>query len=135
MELPSHCVPDCVNSNPCQCYDCLSRRIQADTPYWTSTNRYTYAEEAVSKHSTNSTVSGLPGPGRTLDHFLGILGRRFHTFAGEIAHEIGLGPGATTARVESRVVKFDAALNPDKKKKEWKKIMKGCRKLLKYMER
>lgn len=118
----------------CECRDCLSRRFQESTPYWTST-KYTYVEEAVSEHSTNSTVSNLPGPGRTLDHFLGILGRKFHAFSGEIAHDLGFGPSATTARVESQIVKLDAKSHSDKQEKEWKKITKDCAKLLKYMER
>lgn len=120
----------------CECHNCLSTRIQMSTEYWTAT-KYTYAEEVVSEHSTNSTVSGLPGPGRTLDKYLGILGRKFHTFAGEIAHDLGFGPSATTARVESRVVTLDAESesNHYKREKEWKKIVKDCRKMLSYIER
>ncbi len=118
----------------CECHDCLSRRFQESAQYWKST-KYTYAEETASEHSKNSTVSGLPGPGRTLDKFLGILGRKFHTFAGEIAHDLGIGPSVTTARVESMGVQFDLESNPPKRKKEWEKIVKNCCKLLKYMGR
>lgn len=118
----------------CECNDCITRGFQAGTQYWKST-KYTYAEEVVSEHSTNSTASNLPGPGRTLDKYLGKLGRKFHTFAGEIAHDLGFGPNATTIRVESRTVKFNAQSNHYKREKDWKSIVKDCRKMLKYIER
>lgn len=126
-------IHDRWRPSSCECNDCMSKEFQKSTPYWTSGSSM-YAMDTTSEHSTNSTVSNLPGPGRTLDHYLGILGRRFHTFAGEVAHDLGYGPIATTTRVESRVVKFDAESNRDKREKYWKKIVRDCRKLIKYMQ-
>ncbi len=59
-----------------------------DSEYWTDFDAG-LSIETVSSHSTNSTVSGLPGPGRTLDHFLGILGRKLESMLPKTEHPTG----------------------------------------------
>ncbi len=118
----------------CECHDCLSRRIQEDTPYWTS-NKYANAAMAVSEHSANSTVSGLPGPGRTLDKYLGIVGRIFETLLAKKVHDLGFGPIATRDRLISRVSKCNEEKDAEKREKIWRKIIKDCLQLLKFIER
>ncbi len=66
-----------------------------------------HAIKRTSTHSTNSTASNLPGPGRLLDRGLGILGRAFEKRLFRKAHQLGLGPHATTTRLKSNVYKFD----------------------------
>ncbi len=118
----------------CECHDCLSREIQEDTPYWTS-KKDANAMEIASEHSTNSTVSGLPGPGRTLDKYLGIVGRIFEAILAKKAHDFGFGPIATRDRLISRIDKCNKETTTDKREKHWRKIMKDCLQLLKYIER
>lgn len=89
----------------------------------------------VSEHSANSTVSGLPGPGRTLDKYLGIVGRIFETHLAKKLHDLGFGPIATRDRLLSRIDKFNKEPNADKREKIWKKIIKDCLQLLKFIER
>lgn len=118
----------------CECHVCLSKRIQESTPYWTST-KYACVGEIASEHSKNSTASNLPGLGRTLDHYLGIIGRKCEIIVARKAHGLGLGPYATMVRVQSEVAKYDAEPRLKKRKKAWKNIIEGCSKLLKYMQR
>lgn len=91
--------------------------------------------ETASEHSTNSTASNLPGLGRTLDHYLGIIGRRLEKWMAEKAHVFGFGPCATMARLELEVSKFDAKSKSPQKEELRKRIVKDCCKLLKYMQR
>lgn len=86
----------------------------------------------VSSHSTNSTASDLPGPGRTLDKFLGILGRKLEDSVARIAHKVGLGPLATQVRLAMYSTHLDGAVIPFTHEKL---LVKHCKKLLKYMDR
>ncbi len=131
--LPSP-IRDHGYSAYCECYDCLYTRIQKETPYWTA-NTYANATEVASEHSANSTVSGLPGPGRTLDKYLGIVGRIFETLLAKKVHDLGFGPIATRDRLASRIAKCNKEADADKREKIWRKIIKDCLQLLKYIER
>lgn len=122
------------NAYICECHACLSRRIQASTSYWMS-NTYTNAVEVASEHSANSTVSGLPGPGRTLDKYLGIVGRIFETILAKKAHDLGFGPIATMDRMISKIEKCNEETKADKREKIWRKILKDCLQLLRFIER
>ena len=84
-----------------------------------------YETTSVSVHSKGSTVSGLPGPGMTLDHILGILGRRFVVWLAKEAHNIGLGPVATHKKLQRH-------LNASQNGLMCPKTKKYCSKLLQY---
>ncbi|TFK46285.1 hypothetical protein OE88DRAFT_926784 [Heliocybe sulcata] len=48
---------------------------------------------------SSSTVSDLPGPGRTLDKFIGIAGAAIERMCDSIGTRMGLGPHAAMARL------------------------------------
>ncbi len=126
-------TPHRWNDPCCRCEECESRRLQSER-YWT-TNNLGYAIERTSTHSTNSTASDLPGPGRTLGRGLSKLGRGFEKRLFRKAHKWGFGPNATAKRLESRLSKYDQRMNPSDRKKAFKKIIEDCHRLLKYSER
>ncbi len=117
----------------CPCERCESTQRESER-YWT-TNNLGYVIERTSSHSTNSTASNLPGPGRTLDRFLGKLGRAVEKPIFCKAHKLGFGPKATAIRLNSRIAKYDQAMDPSDRRKAWKNIIKDCHRLLKYTER
>lgn len=127
-------IHDEWNVCSCECQVCLPRRFQEGTSYWTS-NKYANAMEIPSEHSANSTVSGLPGPGRTLDKYLGIVGRIFEKHLAKKVHDLGFGPIATRDRLVSRIDKCNKEMNAEKREKQWRKIITDCLQLLKYIER
>lgn len=91
---------------------------------------------STASFSTNSSASNLPGPGRILDNWLGMLGRKMESQAAKKAHALGLGPLA----IQIRLLKsFDSAIacsRMDKTlEKSKKKMLKDCFKLLKYMDK
>ncbi len=84
--------------------------------------------------STNSTASDLPGLGRTLDHVLGIWGRALDEILAKAAHRLGFGPDAALARLEteSHETVLISTSFPVKRRA---KIMRYCKRLLKYSRR
>lgn len=125
---------NCYKYHPsCRCSRCESERQKSER-YWT-TNNLGYVIERTSTHSTNSTASNLPGPGRLLDRGLGIVGRAFEKRLFRKAHKLGFGPKATAIRLQARISKFKRTSNPSDQEKAWKKIVKDSLRLLAYTER
>ncbi len=82
--------------------------------------------------STNDTASSLPGPGRTLDHVLEILGRSFDARISKAAHKMGLGPAAAVVRLEAQTAHITGEFITDEDRK---KVVACCQRLFKYTER
>lgn len=130
--LPIHNHED---PDSCNCRDCLCRRFHEGTSYWAS-NTYADTVEVASEHSENSTMSGLPGPGRTLDIYIQI-----ESAVGQImeavrrAWDLAFGAIATRDRLVSRISKCNEETDTGKRDEIWRKIMKDCRLLLEFIER
>ncbi len=122
------------HSETCGCHDCLSRRIHESTLYWTFT-KYASVYKTASEHSRNTTVSGRPGTGRTLDMFLGTFGRILKQHVAKKADGLGYGPNTTMTRLRLMIYNFNEETSADKREKIWRKITKDCKQLLKFIER
>lgn len=84
--------------------------------------------------STNSTASDLPGLGRTLGHVLSMWGHALDDMLAKAAHKMGLGPNPALVRLKTESGGI-ALISPSFPVKRKKKILKDCKRLLKYSRR
>lgn len=74
-----------------------SRPLGHDTIYGASSDD----TPSILSHSTNSTASNLPGPGRVLGNFYRVTGRRLERTLGDLAHKAGFGPEAIYQQIST----------------------------------